>query len=83
MKLLYLALLIWVTYKLVKAIRTPPAVRGPGRPKASVSDRVPSGELVQDPQCGVYIPKETALAGRDGEYFCSETCREAHRARPR
>ena len=42
---------------------------------------VQGGELVQDPQCGVYVPKETAVKGRGGAYFCSEACREAHQGK--
>jgi uncharacterized protein len=37
-------------------------------------------EMVQDPQCQTYVPKETALrATIDGEayYFCSQECVQA------
>lgn len=36
------------------------------------------GTLVQDPQCGTYLPKDRALAVTDGgstQYFCSDKCR--------
>ncbi len=36
-------------------------------------------ELVQDPQCHTYIPKETALTAHIGgkvHYFCSRECLE-------
>jgi hypothetical protein len=39
------------------------------------------GELVEDPQCGVYIPKEGAIPGPDGRYFCSQECLDAYRRR--
>ncbi|MBI5286752.1 MAG: hypothetical protein HY878_04075 [Deltaproteobacteria bacterium] len=38
----------------------------------------PGDELVLDPACKTYIPKDSALRVRDGEmvhYFCSEECR--------
>jgi YHS domain-containing protein len=37
------------------------------------------GTLVQDPQCGTYLPKERALAvtvGGSTQYFCSDKCRD-------
>ena len=53
------------TYKQFKRYRTPPA---------SVDK-----ELVQDPYCRTYIPKETALRatiGGEVYYFCSQKCLE-------
>jgi uncharacterized protein len=48
------------------------------------------GALVQDPVCGMYIPRETAIAGIVGgetRYYCSTACRDkdtaADRAQPR
>lgn len=38
---------------------------------------IKGGELVEDPQCGVYVPKESAIAGPDGKWFCSRECLEA------
>jgi uncharacterized protein len=41
------------------------------------------GTLVQDPQCGTYLPKSRALAigaGGDAKYFCSQACRDAYAA---
>jgi YHS domain-containing protein len=42
------------------------------------------GELVRDPNCGMYVPKARALAvavGPDTHYFCSAACRDAYRAK--
>lgn len=39
-------------------------------------------ELVKDPQCGVYIPKDRALKADIGGrtlYFCSRLCLESYR----
>ena len=49
------------------------------------SDRAPvkpiyRGQMVRDPVCGVFLPKERAIEDRqDGEvqHFCSEDCRQA------
>jgi uncharacterized protein len=38
-----------------------------------------AGELVKDPLCGTYIPRDTAIAARLGgetRYYCSVTCRD-------
>lgn len=45
-----------------------------------------SGELVRDPECGVYFSKEDAVTRRVGgsvELFCSERCAAARRAKSR
>jgi YHS domain-containing protein len=39
------------------------------------------GALVQDPQCGTYVPKSRALVSGNGEhakYFCSAECRDRY-----
>ena len=39
------------------------------------------GELVQDPNCGTYIPKAHALvigSGDTAQFFCSTECRDAY-----
>jgi YHS domain-containing protein len=44
---------------------------------------VEGGEMIQDPMCGVYIPKVKAIEGRvKGEirFFCSPQCLENYRA---
>lgn len=41
------------------------------------------GTLVQDPQCGTYLPQSRALAlgrGDETKYFCSPACRDAYLA---
>jgi len=49
-----------------------------------------AGELVKDPVCATYIPRESAIAVRVGaetRYYCSVTCRDkdaaAGHAQPR
>jgi uncharacterized protein len=53
-----------------------------GRPKRQ-PERL-GGTLVQDPQCGTYLPKERALtlsAAGTTQYFCSDKCRDQWKAR--
>jgi uncharacterized protein len=55
---------------------------GPGpsprnRPRAR-SERL-GGKLVQDPNCGTYLPEDRAIsiqAGSDVRHFCSVACRD-------
>lgn len=40
------------------------------------------GEMVQDPACGLYLPKENAVRARVGgetRFFCSDQCAERYR----
>ena len=42
------------------------------------------GQMVRDPVCGVFVPRERAIEERkDGEvrHFCSEDCRQAFQVR--
>jgi len=76
-RLLLYAALFWLLYRLFKGLLpgTRPQPQGP-RPGSSTG-HLDGGELVQDPVCGVYVPKATALRGPGGEHFCSEACRDA------
>ena len=70
--ILRLAIFVLLVYVLVKVIRkvVPTAQRG--------APRTGSTELVQDPVCGVYIPRARALSvirGGITYYFCSPQCR--------
>ncbi len=42
---------------------------------------VEGGEMIQDPMCGVYIPKVKAIEGRvkgETHFFCSPQCLEQY-----
>ena len=75
-RFLFYAVLLWLLYRLVKSLwsgrQQPPAPGARGRGSA-----LHRGELVQDPVCGVYVPKSTAVPGGEGQWFCSERCRDA------
>ena len=79
-RLLILGTLVWLLVRLVKGLMAPSRAPASRRPEGG-NGQVQGGELVQDPQCGVYIPKETAVKGPRGLRFCSPECRDAHRNR--
>jgi YHS domain-containing protein len=76
MRLLIYIILIFVVYQIYKAVR-----RELGRPEQvnrKKDDSAITAELVEDPVCHTYCPKNEALtAGMDGKsyYFCSEECK--------
>lgn len=77
MRLLIYIILIFVVYQIYKAVR-----RELGRPEQvnrTKDDSAITAELVEDPVCHTYCPKNEALmAGMDGKsyYFCSEECKK-------
>lgn len=41
--------------------------------------KIAAGEMVKDPECGVYVAKDSAISIKDGPrqyYFCSYDCRD-------
>ena len=77
-KLLIYALLLWGLVKLWRLFNPSSPAQSRTTSPPGASGRIDGGELVQDPHCGVYIPREGAVRGRDGTHFCSESCRFAH-----
>jgi len=50
------------------------------RPKTTVEAARPVSQLVQDPNCGVYLDVQEAvrrIVGNGQVFFCSETCADA------
>jgi uncharacterized protein len=48
----------------------------------ALSKSVRGSEMIQDPACGIYIPKEKAIEGRvkgTAHYFCSAECLEKYK----
>jgi hypothetical protein len=44
-----------------------------------VSPRRGSARLIKDPVCGTYVAEETAVRA-NGQFFCSDECRDKFRA---
>ncbi|MDD5225190.1 MAG: hypothetical protein PHE84_14495 [bacterium] len=66
-------LLIYIVYRLFRK----------KEPRRQNRDSSSPKELIQDPQCRTYFPKDKALPLKsDGEtlYFCSEECRQAFKS---
>jgi hypothetical protein len=71
--LLVVRLVLRFVAGLVRGLRGEP---GPGRPRARPG---PAIDLVRDPVCGTFVPREGALRGRlEGQeaFFCSPACRD-------
>ena len=55
------------------------------RPPAPPSEKTSIGEdMVQDPECGTYVPKSDAIkasAAGKTHYYCSTDCRDKHQKR--
>ncbi|MDY6851846.1 MAG: hypothetical protein SV487_07210 [Thermodesulfobacteriota bacterium] len=76
-----IVVLFYLIYRVVKGLGRPSRPMTPpqrdnevGAPGASRSE-----DLVQDPQCGVFIPRSEGVASVvDGQvlYFCSTGCRD-------
>ncbi|MDP3937282.1 MAG: hypothetical protein Q8R92_04000 [Deltaproteobacteria bacterium] len=81
MSLLRLAAIALLAYLGVRLLRHLLRL-GPPKPDPMKRARTIEGaDMVRDPACGIYTPRDTAVEARvKGEtvYFCSEACREAH-----
>lgn len=54
-------------------------LKGNNARKSAGSRKVIRGEMVKDPMCNTYIPKDSSIKETIGEqtfYFCSHKCRE-------
>ena len=73
--LLLLRLVLRFVFGLLQGLAAPSSGSGSGRGGAT---RI-AGELVRDPVCGTYVPRESAIAMRIGgelRYYCSTACRD-------
>jgi uncharacterized protein len=78
LKFALVALLVWFLYRSVRRLMSGGDKVGK-RPAPKGPDQV-IDVMVQDPQCGTYLPKHEAIKAfvKDQErYFCSESCRDA------
>ncbi len=71
-----IALAVWLLYRSVRSLLS-------GRPSSRPMPRGPDqviDVMVQDPQCGTYLPRHEAIkawAFGEERFFCSEACRDA------
>lgn len=76
MRLFIYFILFFIAYQVYKATRV--AMSGPSiRKRSEESDEI-TAELVEDPVCHAYCPKNSALrvdSHQKTYYFCSEECK--------
>lgn len=82
---LLIVLAVWLLYRVLRRWMTGGSAAGrervqgqPGQASGEIMD-----VMVQDHQCGVYLPRHEALRVQTAEgerHFCSEACRDAYLA---
>jgi uncharacterized protein len=85
--LLLLRLVMRFVLGLLQGLASPSSGSGAGRDRGRDGTAKIAGELVRDPVCSTYIPRDSAIAARVGSetrYYCSTACRDkdADTARP-
>jgi uncharacterized protein len=77
LRTLAIVFLVYWGVRFLRRLLQRPSPRDPER-----EARTPAGaDLVQDPVCGMYVPRDTALIARargETHYFCSERCRDVY-----
>ena len=76
MKLLIYLIIIFFAYRFLKKA----LVGSPAAKSHHKTIDLQGEDMVRDPSCNTYIPKENALSAKSGgevHYFCSEECRTA------
>jgi len=83
MRLIVLAILVYVLYRLFKSWSTKRMTYSRQTPSRGHRNEV-DDVMVQDPQCGAYFPSRKAVRAEvDGRRleFCSEQCRDEYLAK--
>jgi YHS domain-containing protein len=79
-RLLWFILFVAAIYIIFKSIR---GLFSPVKTRVGHETRpAEGGEMIQDPVCGIYIPKVKAIEGRvkgETHFFCSPQCLEQYR----
>jgi len=76
--LLLLRLALRFVLGLLQGLASPAGGAASGRGSSGGPAKI-AGELVRDPVCSTYIPRDSAIAVRVGaetRYYCSTTCRD-------
>lgn len=84
-KLALIGLAVWVLYRGIRSIVAGRSGENDGKSRRGRGQRDPDvlDVMVQDPNCGTYLPQHQALrAVKRGQehYFCSEKCRDEYLA---
>lgn len=78
-RIILLAVLCYILYRLVKSLLLPPSQKF-GK-QAGQGGKIITDEMVSDPYCNVYIPKQdaikTKIAGKT-LFFCSKECKKKY-----
>lgn len=78
LRLIAIALLAYLGVQVIRRVLR----IGPPKPDPMQRARTVEGaDMVQDPACGVYTPRDSAIEARvkgETRYFCSERCRDAY-----
>lgn len=76
--LIFLITAVYIVFKVFQGIfRSMKSKMEPG------TRSIEGGEMVQDPVCGIYIPKAKAIEGHvkgESHFFCSPQCLEKYRS---
>lgn len=80
-KLLFFFLLVTLVQRILAKLlgRSKRGTSARRQAKSAGPRRTISGQTVKDPQCGMYVASDLAIAARPGGetvYFCSEKCRD-------
>lgn len=71
LRLLLIALAIYVAYLLLRRLRAPKQPPGDSPP-------APYEPMVRCAHCGINLPRDQAIRSRDGHYYCSPEHRDAN-----
>jgi YHS domain-containing protein len=78
-RLVILLILLVVVYFMVRGALRGLLAKSKDRARAELSGQ--SAEMVQDPVCGMFVPKEGALFIRNADrtyFFCGDSCRNTY-----
>ncbi len=83
LRILIIAILIYLLYRLVRGFTW---LKGPQGPEVQDGKGEVIDEMVQDPNCGTYIPRSDAVKrrvrGKD-LCFCSDACADEYKRKDR
>lgn len=79
LKLLLIAVAVFVLYKLITNERGRKNAGADKAERKAKERKIAAGEMVKDPVCGSYVEVDSSIKVRDGKtvyHFCSYDCRQ-------